>query len=56
VFCDIDEVTWTLCPKRLEELLAARAAAGALPKAVMPVDLYGSCADHEALGATSSIC
>jgi len=36
-------------PNRLEEFLVTRAAAGRLPKAVMPVALYGSAPDYPAL-------
>lgn len=46
VFVDSDEATWNLDPSLLEELLAARAAAGELPAAVVAVDLYGQCADY----------
>jgi dTDP-4-amino-4,6-dideoxygalactose transaminase len=49
VFCDIDRRTWGLDPELLEGLLALRAAAGRLPAAVMPVDLYGACPDYEAI-------
>ena len=49
IFCDIDSDTWTLDPNLLESFLDRRAASGRLPKAVMPVDLYGSCADYERL-------
>ncbi len=51
VFCDVDADTWALSPELLSELLSKKAASGSLPKAVMPVDLYGSCADYEALSA-----
>ena len=46
VFLDVDPHTWTLDPSLLTEELAARAAIGKLPKAVVPVDLYGQCADY----------
>jgi dTDP-4-amino-4,6-dideoxygalactose transaminase len=51
VFCDVDEQRWCLSADLLEELLAKKAAMGRLPKAVMPVDLYGACADYQALSA-----
>jgi len=49
VFCDIDETTCNLDPARLEEVLAGRSrlAAGAKIKAVVPVHLYGQCADMD---------
>ena len=46
VFCDVDEATGMLDPELLDEWLRARAARGARPAAVMPVDLYGACADY----------
>jgi dTDP-4-amino-4,6-dideoxygalactose transaminase len=47
VFIDCDPSTWTMAPDLLERELASRAARGRLPKAVIPVDLYGQCADYE---------
>lgn len=49
-FCDSEARTWCLDPDVLDEMLADRQRAGRLPKAVMPVDLYGSVADYQALG------
>jgi FlaA1/EpsC-like NDP-sugar epimerase/dTDP-4-amino-4,6-dideoxygalactose transaminase len=49
VFCDIDPRTGNLDPELLESLLEVRAATGTLPKAVIPVDLYGRCADYARL-------
>jgi len=49
VFCDVDRATWGLDPNLLEDFLAARAAAKNLPKAVMPVSLYGSAPNYPAL-------
>jgi pyridoxal phosphate-dependent aminotransferase EpsN len=46
VFVDVDRPTWTMSPALLEEELAACAGGGKLPKAVIPVDLYGQCADY----------
>jgi pyridoxal phosphate-dependent aminotransferase EpsN len=54
VFVDSDEATWNLDPTLLEEELAERAADGRLPAAVLGVDLYGQCADWEAIGAICS--
>lgn len=52
VFVDIDPRTCLMDPGRLEELLLARQRAGlAPPKAVVPVHLYGQCADMVALTA-----
>ncbi len=51
IFCDVDPGTWCLSPDMLNDLLERKAAAGELPRAVMAVDLYGSCADYPALEA-----
>lgn len=47
VFLDSDRATWNMDPDLLEEFLEARAKIGRLPKAVMPVDLYGMLANYE---------
>ncbi len=47
VFIDSDRRTWNLDPDLLEEHLQASGARGQLPKAVIPVDLYGQCADYD---------
>ncbi len=49
VFVDSDEATWNLDPALLEEELAERARVGQLPAAVLGVDLYGQCADWDAI-------
>ncbi len=51
MFCDVDRATGMLDPDALAVLLAERARRGRLPKAVMPVDLYGACADYVRLRA-----
>ncbi len=51
VFIDCDEATWTMDPHLLREELAACAAAGRLPKAVVVVDLYGQSADYDPIAA-----
>jgi dTDP-4-amino-4,6-dideoxygalactose transaminase len=53
VFIDADHATWNLDPNLVEEEIKACAARGKLPKALMAVDLYGQCADYDAL---HSIC
>jgi dTDP-4-amino-4,6-dideoxygalactose transaminase len=53
VFLDSDRATWNLDPALLAEELAACASRGKLPKAVIPTDLYGQCAD---LNAIKAIC
>lgn len=49
VFLDVDAASWTLDPALVEEELEARAVQGALPAAVVTVDLYGQCADYPTL-------
>lgn len=51
VFCDVDNATGTLDPDLLAAFLEKRANEGRLPAAVMPVDLYGICADYERIAA-----
>jgi dTDP-4-amino-4,6-dideoxygalactose transaminase len=45
-FLDSEDVSWNLDPALLEAELGRRARSGALPAAVMAVDLYGQCADY----------
>jgi dTDP-4-amino-4,6-dideoxygalactose transaminase len=51
VFLDSDRATWTLDPALLAEELTACAQRGKLPKAVIPTDLYGQCADLDRIKA-----
>ena len=44
-FIDSERTSWNMDPGLLEDTLAARARAGKLPKAVIPVHLYGQSAD-----------
>ena len=43
VLIDSDWETWNMDPNLLETALKERAAKGRIPKAVIPVDLYGQC-------------
>ena len=45
VFVDIDPRTWNLDPARLEAAITPRT------RAIMPVSLYGQCADMDAINA-----
>ena len=45
VFVDIDPRTWNLDPSRLEAAITTRT------RAIMPVSLYGQCADMDAINA-----
>lgn len=50
VLIDSERESWNLDPQRLADALAARASKGrTLPKAVMPVHLYGQTADMDAI-------
>ncbi|MDD3469260.1 MAG: aminotransferase class I/II-fold pyridoxal phosphate-dependent enzyme [Thermoguttaceae bacterium] len=52
VFLDSDRATWNLDPQLLEEeleSLASRGGRAKLPRAVVVVDLYGQCADYDAI-------
>jgi UDP-4-amino-4,6-dideoxy-N-acetyl-beta-L-altrosamine transaminase len=44
-FVDIDPVRWTMCPRALADKLDRAAAAGRLPKVIVPVHLCGQSAD-----------
>jgi dTDP-4-amino-4,6-dideoxygalactose transaminase len=48
-FLDSETVSWNLDPQLLADELAAADAAGRLPAAVVAVDLYGQCADYDAI-------
>jgi dTDP-4-amino-4,6-dideoxygalactose transaminase len=45
VFIDSDPVTWNMDPALIEEAIEDGRRRGRLPKAVIPTDLYGQCAD-----------
>ena len=51
VFIDSNRETWNMDPVLLEEELDTCARKGKLPKAVLPVDLYGQCADYDRISA-----
>ena len=52
VFADIDEKTYNLDPVKLEEAIEKVIKEGKLkPKCIMPVDLFGQCADYAAIRA-----
>ena len=47
VFIDADDCSWGLDPDVLAQAIAAAAAQGRPPKAVVAVDLYGQCCDMD---------
>ena len=47
VFVDSDRSTWNIDPVLLMKELEACEKRGRLPKAVVPTDLYGQCADYD---------
>jgi pyridoxal phosphate-dependent aminotransferase EpsN len=47
VLIDADHESWCMDPSLLEEELSECDRKGSLPKAVIPVDLYGQCADYD---------
>jgi dTDP-4-amino-4,6-dideoxygalactose transaminase len=49
VFIDSDEQSWNMDPRLLAEELAACARRGSMPRAVVPTDIYGQCADLDAI-------
>ncbi len=49
VFIDSDRSTWNMDPLLLQKELAECAGRGRLPRAVLVVDLYGQCADYDAI-------
>lgn len=51
VFADIDPRTFNLCPQSVEEALTRPLPPGVTSAAIMPVHLYGQCADMDALTA-----
>src|SRR3979411_1615377 len=51
VFVDVDEATFNMDAAGLKRGVATAKKLGLKPKAVIPVDLFGQSADHEAIGA-----
>jgi dTDP-4-amino-4,6-dideoxygalactose transaminase len=54
VFADVDEATFNLDPGSLERAIAKAKRLGLKPKAVIPVDLFGLPADHDAIAAIAA--
>jgi dTDP-4-amino-4,6-dideoxygalactose transaminase len=51
VFVDVDEATFNIDANSLKGGIATARRLGLRPKAVIPVDLFGQSADHDAIGA-----
>ena len=49
IFIDSERQTWNMDPDLLATELRAAARRGKLPKAVIVVDIYGQCADYDAI-------
>src|SRR6201995_5528447 len=53
VFVDVDEATFNISTESLKRGIAVAKKQGLKPKAVIPVDLFGQSADHDAIGAVA---
>jgi dTDP-4-amino-4,6-dideoxygalactose transaminase len=53
VFVDVDEATFNMDATSLARAIATARKLGLKPKAVIPVDLFGQSADHDAIGAVA---
>src|SRR5471030_789357 len=53
VFVDVDEATFNMDPASLKRGIATARKLGLKPRAVIPVDLFGQSADHDAIGAVA---
>src|SRR3979411_667657 len=51
VFVDVDEATFNIDANSLKRGIAPAPKLGLKPRAVIPVDLFGQSADHDAIGA-----
>ena len=53
VFVDVDEATFNMDVNSLQRGIATARQRGLKPRAVIPVDLFGQSADHDAIGAVA---
>ena len=53
VFVDVDEATFNIDATSLKRGIATARKAGLKPRVVIPVDLFGQSADHDAIGAVA---
>ena len=49
VFVEVDEVTFNISPESVKRGIATARKAGLKPRAIIPVDLFGQPADHDAI-------
>ncbi|MFX4778089.1 DegT/DnrJ/EryC1/StrS family aminotransferase, partial [Acinetobacter baumannii] len=54
VFVDVDETTFNMNVNSLKRGIAIARRLGLNPVAVIPVDLFGQSADHDAIGAIAA--
>jgi dTDP-4-amino-4,6-dideoxygalactose transaminase len=54
VFVDVDEATFNIDAASLQRGIATARRLGLKPRAVIPVDLFGQSADHDAIGAVAA--
>jgi dTDP-4-amino-4,6-dideoxygalactose transaminase len=54
VFVDVDEATFNMDANSLKRGIATATKLGLKPRAVIPVDLFGQSADHDAIGAIAA--
>jgi dTDP-4-amino-4,6-dideoxygalactose transaminase len=54
VFADVDETSFNLAPESLARAVATARDLGLRPRAVIPVDLFGQPADHDAIAAIAA--
>jgi dTDP-4-amino-4,6-dideoxygalactose transaminase len=55
VFADVEEASFNLDPDSLSRAVAAARKAGLVPKAVIPVDLFGQPADFDRIKAAAAV-
>jgi len=53
VFIDSEKRSWNMDPALLAEALSERARRGRLPRAIIVTDIYGQCADWDAINAVA---
>jgi dTDP-4-amino-4,6-dideoxygalactose transaminase len=54
VFVDVDEATFNMDVASLKRGIATARRLGLMPRGVIPVDLFGQSADHDAIGAVAA--